>query len=218
MTGSTSHIEQNRNTNKVLLSLRKKFADIKKNHPDAGRLKVIYLFISRMASIFIRLIVAKYYLRKCTSVGKLVTTNGKPFIRNKGKIIIGNEVAIWSIFDRTKLLVHPQGLLSVGNKSRINGVHISVKREVRIGDNVRIGPYTLIMDSDFHDVYEREKEGKKGPVQIGNNVWIASKVTILKGVKIGEGSMIAAGSVVTKDIPSHSLAAGVPAKVIKKLK
>lgn len=215
MTGGTTYIGR---SNKIVTSLRKKFADIKRTHPDAGRLRILYLFGSRMISIFFRLILARFYLRNCTHIGKLVTTNGKPMIKNQGEIYLGNQVAIWSIFDKTKFLVHPQGVLTVGNHSRINGVHISVKREVKIGDHVRIGPYTLIMDSDFHDVYEREKEGKKGPVEIGDNVWIASKVTILKGVKIGKGSMIAAGSVVTKDVPSYSLAAGVPARVIKKLK
>lgn len=216
MTGEeTSQFES---TNNLFVNLRKKFADIRTERPDAGHIKLLYLFIGRMISIFFRLILARFYLRKCTQVGKLVTTKRKPMISNKGEIHIGNEVAIWSVFDRTKLLVHPKGKLIIGDKSRINGVHISVKRSVKIGQNVRIGPYTLIMDSDFHDVYEREKEGKKGPIEISDHVWIASKVIILKGVKIGKGSMIAAGSVVTKDVPSYSLAAGVPAKVIKTLK
>lgn len=215
MTGETRQTESPQN---VIVSIRKKFADVGRAYPDAGSIKVFFLFIGRMVSIFFRLALARIYLRKCNTLGQLVTTRKKPMIKNHGEIHIGNEVAIWSVFDRTKLLVHPKGKLTVGNKTRINGVHISVKDEVKIGHHVRIGPYTLIMDSDFHDIYEREKEGKKGTVEIGNHVWIASKVTILKGVKIGEGSMIAAGSVVTKDIPSYSLAAGVPARVIKDLR
>lgn len=181
-------------------------------------MKLYALFAARLTSIFFRLILAKIYLRNCDEVGKLTSTNGRPMIKNLGTIRIGKNVAIWSIFDRTKFLVHSDGVLKIGNNTRINGVHISVKNSVTIGDNVRIGPYTLIMDSDFHDVYDRKKEGKKGAVTIGNDVWIASKVTVLKGVTIGEGSMIAAGSVVVKSIPSYSLAAGVPAKVIKDLR
>jgi acetyltransferase-like isoleucine patch superfamily enzyme len=76
----------------------------------------------------------------------------------------------------------------------------------------------LILDSDFHDVHNHTGEGKKGNIVIGDNVWIASRATILKGVTIGEGSVIAAGSVVTKDVPPYCVAAGVPAKVIKRLK
>lgn len=53
------------------------------------------------------------------------------------------------------------------------------------------------------------------PIVIGNKVWIGTNVTVLKGVKIGDGCVIAAGSLVTKDIPANCLAGGVPAKVIK---
>lgn len=199
-------------------SLTEKFQDVKRENPKAGKLHLYFLFAGRLVSILFRLMLASLYLRKCNKVGKLTSTNGRPLIKNKGTIEIGNNVAIWSIFDRTKFLVHTDGLLKIGSNSRINGVHISVKNAVIIGENVRIGPYTLIMDSDFHDVYDRTKEGKKGAVKIGNDVWIASKVTILKGVEIGEGSMIAAGSVVVKNVPPYTLAAGVPARVIKDLR
>ncbi len=199
-------------------NLHDKFLDVKKEYPKAGRPKLFVLFAARLLSISFRLLVAKIYLRNCDKVGQLTSTNGRPMIKNNGTIEIGRNVAIWSVFDRTKLLVHAGGKLKIGSNSRINGVHISVKNGVTIGERVRIGPYTLIMDSDFHDVYDRSKEGKKGSVTIGNDVWIASKVTILKGVSIGEGSMIAAGSVVVKSIPPHSLAAGVPARVIKNLR
>jgi acetyltransferase-like isoleucine patch superfamily enzyme len=55
----------------------------------------------------------------------------------------------------------------------------------------------------------------KGPVIIGNNVWIGDKATILSDVKIGDGAIIAANAVVTKDVPAYSMAAGIPAQVIK---
>ena len=55
-------------------------------------------------------------------------------------------------------------------------------------------------------------------LSIGDNVWLATRVIVLKGVSIGEGSTIASGAVVTKDIPPYSIAAGVPAKVIKTIK
>lgn len=198
-------------------TISEKFQDIKAENPGAGSLKLWFYFGERMVSIAYRLLLAKIYLRKCDRVGKLTSANGRPMVKNKGTIEIGRNVAIWSVFDRTKFLVHAGAALRIGSNSRINGVHISVKNSVTIGDNVRIGPYTLIMDSDFHDIHDRKKEGKKGAVVIGNNVWIASKVTVLKGVKIGEGSMVAAGSVVVKDIPPYSLAAGVPARVIRQL-
>lgn len=214
-TSISSRFYQNRS---VAEDLKQKFLDIRDMYPNAGMLHLWQLFIGRIFSIGTRLISAKFYLRNCTDKGVKVTVNGKPMIRNRGTLILGNRVAIWSVFDRTKLLVHPGGTLRIGSGSRINGVHISVKSSVTIGENVHIGPYSLIMDSDFHDVADTKKEGKKGDVEIGNNVWIASKVTILKGVKIGEGAIIAAGAVITKDVPPYCIAAGVPGKVIKRIK
>jgi acetyltransferase-like isoleucine patch superfamily enzyme len=164
------------------------------------------------------LILPYWYLRSAEK-GKMVSVQGKPFIRNKGKIIFGDRVRIWSIFQQVKLSVRRGGILVVGNNSRINGVHIAVKKEVRIGNNVRIAPYVLIMDSDFHDVNNHfSEEGKTDAVIIHDNVWIATKATILKGVTIGEGAVIGACSLVIKDVPPYTVVGGVPAKVIKNLR
>ncbi|MBX9853873.1 MAG: hypothetical protein K2X86_19190 [Cytophagaceae bacterium] len=77
------------------------------------------------------------------------------------------------------------------------------------------------MDSDHHNVHDRATDKVEicsVPLIIEDGVWVASKATILRGVKIGEGAVIAAGAVVTKDVPPYTVVAGVPAKVIKKLK
>jgi acetyltransferase-like isoleucine patch superfamily enzyme len=198
-------------------NLKLKFRKIKEEHPGESLAGICIRYVGKLADISVRMLTSRIYLRQCT-VGSLVSTNGKPMIRNEGKIILGDRVAIWSIFDRTKLLVQKNGILTVGDFTRINGVHIAVKKSVTIGKRVRIGPYSLIMDSDFHDVSNTEMEGKTEPVTIGDDVWIASKVTILKGVTIGKGSMVAAGSVVTRNVPDYTLVAGVPAKPLKKLR
>lgn len=82
---------------------------------------------------------------------------------------------------------------------------------IEIGDDVIISENVIIRDSDNHSI------GKKvsAPIKIGNHVWIGMGAMILKGVNIGDGSVIAAGAVVTGDVPSGSLVAGVPAKVIR---
>jgi acetyltransferase-like isoleucine patch superfamily enzyme len=75
------------------------------------------------------------------------------------------------------------------------------------------------MDSDFHDVNNHfSEEGKTDAVIIHDNVWIATKATILKGVTIGEGAVIGACSLVIKDVPPYTVVGGVPAKVIKNLR
>jgi acetyltransferase-like isoleucine patch superfamily enzyme len=202
----------------ILENLREKLRRVRSEHPGDTLAGIYGRYVLRLIAIGFRMMAARIYLSNVNKVGTLVSTNGKPMIRNAGTIILGNRVAIWSVFDKTKLLVQRGARLTVGDYTRINGVHISVKDSVTIGSRTRIGPYSLIMDSDFHDVSDTLKEGKIQPVTIGDDVWIASKVTILKGVTIGKGSMVAAGSVVTRDVPEYTLVAGVPARPIKRLR
>lgn len=93
-------------------------------------------------------------------------------------------------------------------------VKIRCMEKIVIGDDVAIAHNVTIMDSDAHIVAGNEKCYKK-PIVIGNHVWIGAKATILKGVTIGDGAIVAAGAVVTKDVPAKSVVAGVPAKVIR---
>jgi len=82
-----------------------------------------------------------------------------------------------------------------------------------IGDNVDIGPWTHIWTLQ-HDPNDLNHGTKGGSVVIQDHVWIASRVTILPGVTIGRGAVVACGSVVTKDVPEKAIVAGIPAKVI----
>lgn len=97
---------------------------------------------------------------------------------------------------------------------------------IKIGNNLLTGAYVIISDNN-HGQFSKEelkcdprerRLHSKGEVVIGNNVWLGDKVAVLSGVHIGDGVVVAANAVVTKDIPPYSLAAGVPAKVIKQLK
>ncbi|GAL83346.1 hypothetical protein MYP_572 [Sporocytophaga myxococcoides] len=193
--------------------LRAQFSQLKEKNKDNSLLEITQEIIGAGW----RLVSAKFYLRKCNKIGSMVSTNGKPIIKNKGFISLGDKVRIWSNFNPTQIYVHKGAKFIVGSNSRINGVHITVKSEVTIGKNVRIAPYVLILDSDFHSATDHFSDGKTSSVTIGDNVWIATKSMILKGVTVGEGAVIAAGSVVTKDVPPYTVVAGVPAKVIKKL-
>lgn len=100
-----------------------------------------------------------------------------------------------------------------------NNVTIVSTLSVQLGESCLIGDMVMIFDSDFHGIApdERRTVGKSAPVRIGNNVWLGSRVMVLKGVTIGDNSVVAAGSVVVRDVPADSIAAGVPAKVIRKL-
>lgn len=112
----------------------------------------------------------------------------------------------------------------IGNNCSFGAFNnITCINRITIGDNCLTGKWVTISDNnhgtnDFETLHEAPVKRKlftKGPVVIGNNVWIGDKATILGGVTIGDGAVIAANSVVTKDVASFSIAAGVPAKVIK---
>ena len=115
----------------------------------------------------------------------------------------------------------------IGNGSSIRDFsQVSAIQSIRIGNGVRIGPNVLITDNahgasvaGLLDIAPNLRPlSSKGPVVIEDNVWIGTKSSIMPGVHIGRGSIVAANSVVTHDVPPYCVAAGVPAKVIKKLR
>lgn len=118
-------------------------------------------------------------------------------------------------FSGTIISIQRGGTLTLGNCLINNKVSIICSKSIKIGDMTDIAPGVLIRDSDGHILLPRTETSMTSPIIIGNNVWIGSNAIILKGVHIGDGAVIAAGSVVNKDIPPHCLAAGVPAKVIR---
>ena len=110
--------------------------------------------------------------------------------------------------------------LKIGNQSGL-GINCELYGPITIGDNVMMGPDVVIYTSGHaHDRIDipmnRQGNTEAMPVTIGNDVWIGRRVMIMPGVNIGDGCIIAAGAVVTKDVPPYSIAGGVPAKVVKK--
>lgn len=111
--------------------------------------------------------------------------------------------------------------ISIGRDTWFNNnTVLCAMKSIRIGDTCRIGDNVAIYDADFHELNPATRNRSVGPVKpvtIGNNVWIGSRALILKGVTIGDNAVIGAMSLVTKNVPPNSLAAGVPAKVIRSL-
>ena len=101
--------------------------------------------------------------------------------------------------------------IHVGGDGFLNGCHLSAKREVRIGRRAWVGPGSRVFDADQHD-FDADRPEQVEPVRIGDHAWIASDVTVLRGVEIGAHSVIGTRSLVTSDVPDHTLAYGVPAK------
>jgi len=166
---------------------------------------------------FISLIMSKIYLRNAT-VGKLVICRKKPSLNIQGKLIIGSGTKIWSHINRTRLAVFKGAEISIGNDTFINGARIASKSKITIGNHVHIAPEVVIMDSDFHDISDLDSDGLSSEITIGNKVWIATRAMILKGVTIGDGAVIAAGAIVTKNVEAYTVVGGVPARLIKHIK
>lgn len=157
--------------------------------------------------------------------GKKIRGN-RVVLKNEGKIIIGDRVSLNSFPGeepyKTGLQCHcKESVISIGNDCNLNGTMIHCRTSVSIGNFCMFGPGSKIVDNDSHrlsiDVKERRKPPNSAPILIEDNVWVGMNSLILKGVKIGKNSIVAAYSVVTKPVPENVLVAGNPAKIIKKL-
>jgi acetyltransferase-like isoleucine patch superfamily enzyme len=154
---------------------------------------------------------------KTNSVGRLGRISGKLTVINKGEFIIGQNVSFRAKPFPSSIMVNKQAKLWVGDNVYFNyGLDIGCTKSIRIGSNTLIGPMVNIIDTNYHPVDIDDRSQSKGIV-ISDNVWISRGVVILPGVTIGQNSVIASGSVVTRDIPTNVLAGGTPAKVIREI-
>ena len=110
---------------------------------------------------------------------------------------------------------NPGTVVKIGDHTGLSGTVIGAYAGVTIGNNVKCGANTLITDADWHP--EDPRSGAPSPVVIGDNVWLGVGAMVLKGSKIGENTIIGAGSVVTGEIPANVVAAGNPCKIIRAL-
>lgn len=129
--------------------------------------------------------------------------------------------SLFTLFSPCHLTVIGDGRIEIGEHVGLNGTTIASRDRISIGDYTMIGPNTFILDHDGHSAWPpRDRwttSGTSAPVVIGRDVWIGMNCIILKGVTIGCRSIIAAGSVVIKDVEPNSLYAGNPAVKIKSL-
>lgn len=155
---------------------------------------------------------------KTLLIGRNVSINAL----SRGGIEFGDNVTL-----RDNVIIECSGVLRnlgeklvIGNNVGISqNCFIAVRGNVTIGDNTIIGPHVSIFSENHNfeslEVPIREQGEKRSDVDIGEDVWIGTKSTILSGVKIGSHSIVAAGSVVNKSIPEYSVVGGVPARVLK---
>jgi acetyltransferase-like isoleucine patch superfamily enzyme len=166
------------------------------------------------------------YLRRrlFTAAGYRWSTDGLLFlgrrleleIARRGRVEFGRFV--W-IGDRTKIRCH-EGVVEIGAKTVIGQeCTISAYQRVRIGEQCVIADRAMFIDFD-HGVVEVERPIRlqgiyKRDVEVGSNVWIGYGACILRGVRVGDNSIVGTDSVVTKDVPANAVVAGIPARVIR---
>lgn len=145
-------------------------------------------------------------------------------IGNRTRIDNGSVITAWK---RTPDGTTHNPIISIGKECSIGEYnHITSTNKIIIGDHLLTGRWVTITDNSHGDTdYASLLTNpimrivkSKGPVIIGNNVWIGDKATILPGVTIGDGAVIAANAVVTKDVPAYSVVGGNPARIIKQAK
>ena len=159
---------------------------------------------------------ARVRLRSAT-IGRRVTLRGSPVISNEGRMTIGDRVRLVSTVAKLELATLPGGHLEIGDNVFINyGTSIVASAHVKIGSDCLIGTHVQVMDTDFHRVEDKAWDPTGEPIVIEDRVWLGNRSIILKGVRVGHDSVVAAGAVVTHDVEPRTLVAGVPARVVRR--
>jgi acetyltransferase-like isoleucine patch superfamily enzyme len=146
--------------------------------------------------------------------GALLTARGRVRVNRVGRGVrlhLGRRV---TLYGGVHFFLDGDGAtISIGNGTYLNRrTEITCKQQVAIGEECAVSWDVLITDTDYHELLPNSATRS---VAIGNRVWIGARATILKGVTIGDGAVIAAGTLITKDVPPRTLVAGSPARVIR---
>lgn len=158
-----------------------------------------------------------------------ITCYGIPIVQrvSGSEISVGDQVTLCSDSRYTALGVSKPVILRtlrfgakivIGSETGLSGVVVCAAKSIVIGRQCLFGADVMIIDTDFHPLdpegrrYRNETEADACPIEIQDNVFVGARAVILKGVTIGEGSVIGAGSIVSRDIPPYTIAAGSPAR------
>jgi len=188
-------------------------------------IKYLTIRINTIISTLFNILIIKYFSK--IEMGNGCSFNGRMHVWKfpKSKIKIGSKCTFISNSWTRNLVginrpciintMQADSTIIIGKNCGFSGTVLSSALSISIGDNVKCGANTQIMDSDWHP--EDPRSGNPRAVIIGDNVWLGLNVLVMKGVTIGENSVIGANSVVTKSIPANVIAAGNPCKIIRYL-
>lgn len=160
---------------------------------------------------------------RCAQIGERVHLTRAPYIRGHARIVIGDDCTLSSLDVHSGRFCDDPELI-IGAHCHVGYDNLfAVNRRIVVGDHVGISQRVVIRDSDGHPTdLERRRRGDAllreedmAPVTIHEYAWVGRDAHVLKGVTIGAGAIVAAGSVVTSDVPDGAIAMGVPARIIR---
>lgn len=159
---------------------------------------------------------ARWQLRHADVIGSRVRLSGRAKIVNEGRMTIGDRVRLDSTVAKLELVALAGGHLEIAENAFINyGTSIVAAAHVRVGEDCLIGTHVMVMDCDFHRVEDKAWDTNGEPIILEPRVWLGNRSIVLKGVTVGHDSVVAAGAVVTKDVPPRTVVAGNPARVVR---
>ena len=194
---------------------------------NTGFYRLVSFVVCMSLGVLVPYLADRYFISRVRKGTQII---GKLELQGHGTVEIGENVKIYSTWrknpvgggtGRTVLQTIGDGKIIIGDNTGISHATFVSRLGIELGNNVLVGGGVQIFDNDFHPVDYRERQKneniKKSPVIVEDNVFIGANSIILKGVRIGEGAVIGAGSVVTKSVPANEVWAGNPARYVKKI-
>lgn len=155
----------------------------------------------------------RHQLRRCDRVGARPCVVGDAVIENLGRLEIGDDLLLRAAPVTSHLVTGPGGALVLGHRVRIgHGASVAAHGSVEVGDGASIGPYAIVMDTDFHTAKDHAAPGRPGRIVIGPGAQLGPRVTVLRGASIGAGARVMPGSVVNGVVPAGAVVTGIPAR------
>ncbi len=156
-----------------------------------------------------------FFAEDCLLNNTTITING-----DNNRIVVGSKTKFLGAHDVTIFVgMGSNGTLEIGENTSLRGVRFEISgAAIRLGNDVAVAYGVYLRNHDSHKVLSVETGDVTNPpadINVGDHVWLCEQTTILKGVNIGNESIVALKSLVTKDVPANSIAAGCPAKIVK---
>jgi acetyltransferase-like isoleucine patch superfamily enzyme len=186
-----------------------------------GWKKVVKPFAVRLVSAF-WVSWFKWRLGDRVQFGRNFETNGRLVIQGPGKVVFGDDIKAWCHAEKNVFITYtPDSRITVGSGTRLNGAGLMAYTHIDIGPRCILGS-TIVFDSDFHPLDPAHRHDPDAPVScapitISENVWLGGQSAVLKGVTVGENSVVAFRAVVSEDVPPDVVVAGNPARIVKRL-